>query len=541
MNIPKKVKAILLTFVMLLSMSLNALAETVDWGADPLEETVGSITIHKYEGLTRFDHDGSEIVRPPDTRLANNDEIWNYLQTLTPLEGVTFRVTQVTLNDGEPEGSEVIGHYTKGASVTVTTDEYGLAKVANLPLGIYYVEELTDSAGSTGTTEHSVVDPFFVQIPMTAADGSTHIYDVHVYPKNQVFNFNKEVVAAEDGNSITWQISSTIPTNIETAKSFVITDELDTRLRLEQNTITVKAIAADETVVATLNKSTDGGLTGDYTIEFDSGKNEFKIVFTDDGFTKLATLIDADETTPAAKTIEITFNTTIKMDQTDPVDWEAIYNSAKLDYDNNDGSSFTAKTGDEGDPDPFVAPFGLKINKVDVDSAPIKDSSATFYIFADEDDAQDAIDGVSGALAKALKDPNNSDSPWSVDTVDGIANIYGLTEGTYYLAETTAPEGFHKLQSPVVVTITFDETNNSYSYEVSIDGTLITRGDSVIPGEDDDIVGGVIEFKVTNISGFTLPQTGGAGTLLFTLIGLLLIAAAIVIYTISKKRKEQQA
>ena len=94
---------------------------------------------------------------------------------------------------------------------------------------------------------------------------------------------------------------------------------------------------------------------------------------------------------------------------------------------------------------------------------------------------------------------------------DGKASFCGLAYGSYYLVETKAPAGYNLLTEPVAVQI---------------------DGESHLVTEDKDPTVRIINTK------FVLPETGGMGTALFTVVGLLIIcSAAILIFMNSRKKK----
>lgn len=95
----------------------------------------------------------------------------------------------------------------------------------------------------------------------------------------------------------------------------------------------------------------------------------------------------------------------------------------------------------------------------------------------------------------------------------GNPRISGLGTGTYYLEETQAPDGYNKLTSRVEVVI--DEANNY--------GTI---GADQLYQE-----GGV---QIINRSGLRLPSTGGTGTTLFYIGGVVLIIGAAGLLTKKK-------
>lgn len=94
--------------------------------------------------------------------------------------------------------------------------------------------------------------------------------------------------------------------------------------------------------------------------------------------------------------------------------------------------------------------------------------------------------------------------------IDGKFNVNGLKAGTYYLKEMAAPKGYNKLAKPITVTI--DNEGN------------ITADDKI-----------TTEVGVENKSGTLLPSTGGMGTTLIYLAGIVLVVLSGYVL-ISKRR-----
>ena len=97
-----------------------------------------------------------------------------------------------------------------------------------------------------------------------------------------------------------------------------------------------------------------------------------------------------------------------------------------------------------------------------------------------------------------------------VSPIDGKFNVNGLKAGTYYLKEMAAPKGYNKLANPITVTI--DNDGN-----ITADGKTTT------------------EVGVENKSGTLLPSTGGMGTTLIYLAGIVLVVLSGYVL-ISKRR-----
>lgn len=114
----------------------------------------------------------------------------------------------------------------------------------------------------------------------------------------------------------------------------------------------------------------------------------------------------------------------------------------------------------------------------------------------------------------------------------GKFTLNGLDEGTYYLTETSAPDGYVKLTAPIKIVVSSTTTNDtvetgdktsSYTYILNN-----AQGDPSTAGND-----GV---KVLNTPGSPLPATGGIGTTVFYIVGACLIAGAAALLVVKKRR-----
>lgn len=194
-------------------------------------------------------------------------------------------------------------------------------------------------------------------------------------------------------------------------------------------------------------------------------------------------------------------------------------NDATLEY-TNDGnvSSQTAHTD--------VYTFGMDITKVFSDGSTTHYADVTFQLRTDASNADTAIGfaGDDGVYVKADSDDTQVEDLELA--TDGSLTLTGLNAGTYYLVETATAEndGFN-LAAPITVVLKQDADSKA---NLDGDTTTATMGGkdlTVTISENQDQVS-LAGFEVLNQKGFQLPTTGGAGTWMFTIGGIVLIAAA---------------
>ena len=164
-------------------------------------------------------------------------------------------------------------------------------------------------------------------------------------------------------------------------------------------------------------------------------------------------------------------------------------NSVDLTYKNSYDQTSTI----EG-PEVKVYTFDLTVVKVDANNTATKLSDAGFTLYTDNACNNVATNGEEVVTGS-----------------DGTATFTGLKAGRYYLKETTAPDGYNI--NSTVYTIVISDTG-----AVTSNGTTVTQ----------------VEVGDTPL---LTPNTGGMGTMMFTIGGAALIACAGVLFLIVRKKK----
>lgn len=229
-------------------------------------------------------------------------------------------------------------------------------------------------------------------------------------------------------------------------------------------------------------------------------------------------------------------------------------NKVNLEYSNNpnnegDGTSKPSDTGKT--PDDYVVVFTYELDTKKVDATTKKElANAKFKLYR--------MNGQEKEYVKV--DANSKVKSWDADgsvlTSDahGLFKVIGLNDGTYYLEETEAPQGYSKLSTPVEVVISSDhdstKDNNQNGNQNYVGGTS-EKGKAVLNAlkikvgsgaaeEDGTPNNGVVNATVENRSGSTLPSTGGIGTTIFYVAGGVLVVGAGVLLITKKRAKDAQ-
>ena len=195
-------------------------------------------------------------------------------------------------------------------------------------------------------------------------------------------------------------------------------------------------------------------------------------------------------------------------------------NKAQLEYGNNPGDTTTTTPSEAKTPT-----YPLDINKIKKGSDE-KLAGAKFELYKNETDAKAGTNAikVSGSNGNYVVDSNSKntvfESAASIDGKDYNLHLNGLAEGTYYLVETKAPDGFNKLTAPVVIKITKSTDTDVNKWTISKDGK----------DESDKII------DIENSTGSLLPSTGGTGVIVFAGVAILLVFGVVVSF-IRDKRK----
>lgn len=416
-------------------------------------------------------------------------------------------------------------------TLNLTTDVNGKITVDGLSQGRYRFIEKDRGANNNGyIMDGATAYDFTVNPEGTITYNSQTGKNITITVKNEKPDMTKQVQKRDDvntwgqdadynvGDMVPYKITIDVPSNITKLKEFTLTDT-PTNLEDDLNSVVVKC---EET---TLTKDSD------YTIGKDTTNGKgFKITFT-----------TASMTPYAGKQIVVTYNAELL--STAVTTTKGNPNTAKLEYSNK----ILPKQDDKDNPNKPESP----------DTKPGKDSiedNAVVYTFKlqiqkNAADTNKGLDGVTfdlykkvsagteGALSteEADKFGFESASTWKkVETLTtrdgGKVEKSGLANGTYYLVETKTAEGYNLLKAPVKVELNIVYTTTTKTEWVTDENGVKTLVKNEITKtefkEGSATSTGTHTETIINKKGFTLPTTGGMGTVLFSIAGFALMAGA---------------
>ena len=343
-------------------------------------------------------------------------------------------------------------------------------------------------------------------------------------------------------DAVPYTLTIKVPENITSLKTFTVTDTtLKAQLIQKQSSVHVSGKKKDGDV-ATLDE-------GAYiiTVKPDGDNSVMTVAFTPSSLADVAGG-------------EITIAYTATVQATAAVAGDGNVNTAKIFY-----SRKTNLTEETGNNKPYeitdmgvVYTFGLNIHKIAKGGT--KDTQGlvgvTFDLYkkvelyemegsnvkttirnTEYTDSNLCADAVKLGLAA-----NNTEKWIKIETLttgeNGYVSAKGLPSGTYKLVETKTVEGYNLLSKPVDAKLNLTyaagwTTTTQYDNGNLTKSTITTptyKRDGAIVADPSAVI------EIVNRAGFTLPVTGGFGTLLFSGIGLLLVLVGVSVLFSLKKR-----
>ena len=509
----KRIMALMLAAIMMMAMSVTAFAAEGATGAHTL-----TVNVKSTEPAQDLKGQTINLYKLFDVTESKSGETTNYAYTVNN----TYKDALASvLKIGETSKDE---EFVKA----VADQEATIQQFAN----DFTAKALTDNLGATKTSgkitesktsyEFTGLDAGYylvyvtggkeIQSSLVTVDADTNTVNLKTEAPSITKTADKETVSI--GQVVKYTVTGSIPDTTGYAEYvYKIHDELSTGLDFVNDAAgtALEEGATTVTVAVAFGEGSTDASTAPTTATLDS-TNKKKMSLN------LSEWVRANQTN---KGKEFTVTYYAKVNDKAVV---AEKNSAKLEY-GNDPDNTTETTPSEAK----TPTYPLNIKKTDHKTSGLL-AGAKFSLYTETEynkdaDTRQAIK-VTGTNGNYVVDPTSENTVFESAATKIGENEYnlhvnGLAEGTYYLVETKAPDGYNKLTAPVVIKITKSTDTDVNNWTISKDGTV----------ETDKII------DIANSTGSLLPSTGGRGAIAFAVIAALLVFGVAVSF-IRDKRKE---
>lgn len=396
-----------------------------------------------------------------------------------------------------------IENLTKYATYTTGDEAIPIPKE---DFGLYLVVE-TDAPDG-----YNLGAPFFVDVPRTTENGSAWDYAVVATPKNGSNSLDKKVAVVKEGVTVAYKTAASV--NTGDTLQYTVTGTLPY--------LTEKELDADD-VKITISDTLTGGLAFDssfslvaFNINGDDVKDRYLPTVNEPNNNQFTITIEAKKGTENYETnlayIKSINGKSITLTYQAKVTNAVTYATAAT-------NKATIKVGDEEKSksnEPKVYTYAIQLTKKLGNDIAGKDI-VEFGLYKNYNEETGKCTNL---VASAKTDEH------------GIIKFDGLVaegEGTtYYLKEEKTAQGYTLLSKPIAVTLIPEIVSGQPTgrMKYTIDNTTTDFNESRLA-----------ETTITNNKGFNLPSTGGMGTYIFTIGGLVVMAGAVLLIISSKKKR----
>lgn len=451
--------------------------------------------------------------------------------------------------------AEVVSGFLAAAPTGQTNAHVDNARyvINGLPAGYYLVKDQDGSLQGDADTATEYIVQVLGNVTMEPKDSDIPTVEKKVseedYHLDDGYGTTYNDVADWDiGDSVPFKLIGSIPDmSAYNTYEYIFTDTLSNGLTLQVETINVYIAINSNDEVHNYVPLTEGG---DYTLTLNNvanGGGSFSIAFDD---LKTAPYIAEGNRNFVIVTYDATLNANAE------IGLDGNPNSVYLEFSNNPNGDGLGRTTEDR---VIVFTYELDGTKVDGEDDVTTLPGAQFVLFnGGHTRVAAVVDGkLSGwsELPAGYSAANHEEIPddaWAevanatiTSAENGLFSVAGLDDGTYYLREIKAPDGYNLLEDDLQIVITATTTNGQTWNGAA--ATALTRLTVTTQlGEDGGVNGpvngdlgtGIVNITVTNNQGSTLPETGGIGTTIFYAAGaLLVLCAGVLLFVKLRMRK----
>ena len=418
--------------------------------------------------------------------------------------------------------------YSSDTFTVTNTLEDGSIEIQGLQPGYYMIDEITSVQDTHSAASLILLD---------TADDSCDIQIKSDYPsiikKIEEDDLNigwNDIGDYEIGQSIPYKYETYIP-DIKAYNTYkmIFHDIMDEALTFDSDSVQIQISDSEKTYTVPSNQ---------YSIVENTDNESFIVQISD-----IKSIIDQQFSNGYGQKVLFTYNAYLNEKAKDRSGRAGFENKVALEFSNNPDTDGTNDTGMT--PWDSVVCFTYQINAVKTNEENQSLQGAKFRLYRDENGTQEIkLKKVENVYVVMNEDYlSNAESDEMISDENGLFNISGLDQGTYYLKETQAPDGYRKIQDSIKIVITPEFTtdrNSYYENQGASDQVLETLSanceikqflngllNSGSKALQTDVQTGSIQLKIVNQTGSKLPVTGSSMTLILLAGGSLLMIAGL--------------
>ena len=523
----KKLASLLLALVMVLSLVVNAFANTNPHTITITNEKSG----HTYTAYQVFagdieDKPGTTTNEKVLTNIVwgsgvNGTAVLNALKALdnSPYANCKTAEDVADVLKGFTDDSDQLDAFAKvvGAHLATaagTSTETASTYIINVTGDGYYFVKDTGTLGNDDAATKYILK--VVENVKVAAKAEVPTIDKVIVNADSGSGNDGKGTAVDVGSVVEFKLTSKVPAmDGYDSYTFIVNDTLSAGL----TAVDGNDEGTDIDVAVTINGIEYTGFTVAQTGQ------SFTITFNS----------FIDQKANAGKDIVITYSAVLN-EKALTTDKET--NTVNLEYSNNPNDNNSK--GKTPDKIVYVYDFDIVIDKYTDDKTKAEEetgakdtrlSGAKFVLYKTADSKKlyyhynetiGKVEWVELADDAAVADAIKAGTITEVTTDgNGVAKFQGLDSGTYYLHETEAPVGYNLLKGDVTVAITA-----TYGEDGQVTSSTAT---STSNGQYQQTQ------PVENKSGVELPETGGIGTTIFYIVGGVLFVGAAVLLIVKRR------
>lgn len=445
-------------------------------------------------------------------------------------------------------------HLTATVAGTGDAPEGGNYVIEGLPAGYYLVKDsLQEDDNQTGQVLSDYIVQVLGNVTMDPKDSDIPTVLKKVYDEEFAVNDEEgtygtgynDVADWDIGDRVPFKLIAAVPQNIDSYEkyTFIFHDTLSAGLTLDRDSLHVYVT---ETTDANINEFDPQAATL-YTVSEVAENGTFTVT--------IPNIKALDSHDHPANYIIVAYDAFLN--ENAEIGLDGNPNSVSLEFSNDPNGEGTGRTEED-----TVIVFtyeldGTKVDGADVDTklegaqfvllngggtrAARVDETGKLTGWVEPDDIKEGLTGTNDR--EKMNELTNEDFANAglaiTSAADGTFKIAGLDDGTYYLREIQAPNGYNLLEGDVQLVITATTANgqdwNSGIATDALKGLTITVDNGA--AQNGDLDTGIVNVTVENNRGATLPETGGMGTTLFYIIGGLLVVGAGILLVVRIRMK----